>query len=578
MTSKVDIEVIAAILAGTSFVTRRAEIYESDGTTLWLETAETPRMIGGQVSIDYSRSERRALDMTLDNSDGVLNHNPDGFWYDKVIKVFRGVRYRNIKTDPAILIIVDSATTGRKAYELFKKIGYTDVTTTSVAATVDDFYGYDIIVGYNGNAALSTLHAQLLQDAYLAGYAVFSIGNGNTATQLPLIIGTTTAKSTTAVYRINQVTNDNPLKSGWASSDLTGNTSTGQHVTALAAGVTPVASFTWNSIQGFVGAVRESTQGARWFHLQLELLPQTNVNLKTLVTNGLKWLYSYDDYRFWETQIGEFMIDNITSSNFPNTIKVTGRDYTKKLLLTKFASSVTFAAGTLVDTLVEALAANAGISRFALNAGSASLGSDMTFAQGDDRWKAIYDCCVSAGIEVYFDAGGNLVTRPFQDPVSSPATLTLSMEGAEANLTKIEISSSDTSLINHIVVTSENPDGLAEGFAYQAEVANDEPTSPTRRSRIGERTWHYKTAFATSDDQCRIIAENFLRVMALEEFNLSFAALVFPWVEAGDIVFFENPDATIKVPDRYLLTNIDIPLALAPMSGTCKRVSIVVGG
>lgn len=570
--SKVDIEVISAVLDGVTSVTRRAEIYEADATTLWIPSADTPRLIDGSVSIDYSRDERRSLDVTFDNADRVLNHNPDGFWYDKIIKVFRGINYTNKKTQPSIIILEDSGSTGQKLYPFLKALGYTDVVVRAVTA-LEDLYGYDIVAVNSANGA--TTNGTLISQAFDAGFNILSVGNLNTSTQIPKIITTSISKSTTVAWEINQTTTDNPLKTGWQNSVLTGNTTTGQHVTVLATNVRSVAGYTWSGNAGYTAAILENSTGARWLHLQLVLTPQTNVNLKRLMANGINWLYSYAQLREWEIQLGEFMIDRIAHDHFPHVMKVTGRDYTKKLMRTKFRDSLTFVAGTPIDVLVRALCANAGLTKFMLDSEDAALGVDMTFARGDDRWKAIKDCCVATGTEVFFNSTGHIVTRPFKDPVTSPATMKLSMSEEDANLTALSIESNDTSMYNVVVVTSENSDGLSSGTFFQGVAINDQPTSPTRVSRLGEITYPYTTSVAASDEDCAIIAQNLLSVMALEEFSLNFGALVYPWADAGDIVTFENPEDEIQVPDRYLLTSVTIPLSLAPMDGVAKRVSIV---
>jgi len=96
------IEAIAAMEAGVARVVRRVEIYESDGSTLWVPQNNDlrSRLITGSVGIDYTRSERRILDnLELDNRDGMLDPDSiDGFWYDKIIKPFRGIKYPK---DPA---------------------------------------------------------------------------------------------------------------------------------------------------------------------------------------------------------------------------------------------------------------------------------------------------------------------------------------------------------------------------------------------------------------------------------------------------------------------------------------------
>lgn len=99
-------EALAAIQAGVTRVLRRVEIYESDGDTLWTPTnGDTrSRLIDGSISLDYSRDERRAYDMTLNNSDFMLDSKgSEGFWYDKILKPYRGVRYPAVPEAPFYL-------------------------------------------------------------------------------------------------------------------------------------------------------------------------------------------------------------------------------------------------------------------------------------------------------------------------------------------------------------------------------------------------------------------------------------------------------------------------------------------
>lgn len=87
---------VAAINSGFTKVTRRVEIYESDAETLWIpKNSDTrSRLVDGSISVDYGRDERRTIDLTLSNEDNMLtSRNGEGFWYNKVLKVFRGVQY-----------------------------------------------------------------------------------------------------------------------------------------------------------------------------------------------------------------------------------------------------------------------------------------------------------------------------------------------------------------------------------------------------------------------------------------------------------------------------------------------------
>ncbi len=368
--------VIDAIMAGKTRVTRRAEIYESDGLTLW--RSDLPVNVkAGSVSVDSTREERRNLDLTLDNSDHAIVHDPNsGLWYDKIIKAYRGV-------------ILDDGTS-------------------------------------------------------------------------------------------------------------------------------------------------------------------------------------------WETQLGEFMIDTISEPNFPNEIKITARDYTKKMLNTKLDVAVTFAWGTQIDTLVKSLAALAGITRFKLNAQGAILTATSSFDRETDYWSALKTMCDAANIELYFDSRGFLTTRHFLDPVLSPVTLVLQTGPDAGNLVSFTKQSDDSRLYNYVVVTATSESATATGgILFQTISQNINANSPTRIARIGRRSYYYSSSMFTNKDQCQKYGDRLLKVTALESYNLDFSSLVFPWLESGEIVQYIDPNAATGEPDRYLLSNFSVSLALGPMAGNAKRVTIV---
>lgn len=73
-------------------VARWVDIYEADNVTMW--RSQVP-ITGGSVSIDMSRDERRNLDLVIADPDGDLGYGPGYFWYDKIIKPYRGVTLQN---------------------------------------------------------------------------------------------------------------------------------------------------------------------------------------------------------------------------------------------------------------------------------------------------------------------------------------------------------------------------------------------------------------------------------------------------------------------------------------------------
>lgn len=358
----------AAILAPVSRITRRLEICESDGTTTWL-TSDARRIIDGSVTVQYGNDVRRNLDITLDNRDGALDSDPDGFWYDKVIKVYRGVEW-------------------------------------------------------------------------------------------------------------------------------------------------PGGS--------------------------------------------------------WETQLGEFIPDRISKANFPHSTKVTARDYVKKGD-SELASATSFKSGLALETVIGAVAANAGITKLMLPVTNKLLAIDTPFDAGTKRSEIWFKLADSFGMELYFDLNGYMTMREYQDPVSSPTIMTFKT-GPEGNLASYEKSTNDAKVKNHIIVRGESSDSSVTPIV--AEAINTEPTSPTRVSRIGDRTMPYSSPLITTQAQANLIAAQLLKVNALESYELSFESIVFPWLDVGGIVEFVDPDPfTPSQPTRFLLDSLTIPLTLGAMSGTGKRIT-----
>lgn len=370
-------EVIDAFIAPTTKHTRRVEVYEQDGITRW-DTITPVKLKEGSVSVDYSRAERRSLDLVLDNSEKDVISGPGKFWYDKIIKVFRGV-------------VVESAS----------------------------------------------------------------------------------------------------------------------------------GSYTW------------------------------------------------------ETQIGEFMIDRINDSSFPHTVKVTGRDYTKKCLQSKFAYATQFATGLSLESIIGNIASNAGITKRNLPATGITVNRTFFYERGVTRWDAMKEIADSYNYEIFFDPYGYLTMRLFNDPALSSPTITIH-PGENGQLSSWEKSTSDSRMYNHVIVTGESSD--ASAFPASGEAVNTDPLSPTSVAEIGDRLYQFVSSFITTDTQAQAVADKFLAIHSLEEFEISYQSLMLPWLEAGDIMSFVDSVEDVDNggdPTTFLLSSLTIPLQLGPMASVGKRVTIV---
>jgi hypothetical protein len=145
------------------------------------------------------------------------------------------------------------------------------------------------------------------------------------------------------------------------------------------------------------------------------------------------------------------------------------------------------------------------------------------------------------------------------------------LTGPVGNIVNFDKTVNDSRIYNHIFVEG----GSAETAIVYAEAENNLAGSPTRIGKIGDRLYQYVSGFITTTQQAQDVADSFLKVHALEEFEANLGTLMIPWLEAGDIVEFIDPNPYPNQPERFLLSSFNIPLKLGPMSSTVKRVTQV---
>lgn len=596
-------EAIAAILESSSVITRRVEILESDAITPFAPTQNSAlRLIEGAVTVDYGRAERRAMDLTLDNADGLLNHDPDGFWYDKIIKVYRGVEYLRPRAIPRVLVI-DDATSEQRLRLILGELGFSDVTYNLSASTLAHFEGYDIIASDNETGTMTGPRATLLKAAYDAGRAVLTIGNETTSTQLPHMIAATDDKTGDEPWRVSPYVLDNPLATGWTTETAGGLGGSwmdlgddwlespdwfgepddpvyGELPLVLAGTTRPAGIWVLGSQTYYTAIYDSNAVGGRWVHFQYGQEPKAQ--MKRLYGAAVTWLQNWQARGSWESCIGVFMIDKIDEDNFPSKIKVVGRDLTKACLLAKISKATGWAEGTRIRNIVIAMLTKSGITAYNVPSSiSETLETMVVYAKNTECWKIIKEVCDAHNYECYFDADGVFQMREYQDPVLSPATMVFRAD-EDGNLVRYKKSSNDTRIFNKIVATGVADSAQANDLLVYAELSNTEPSSPTRIKVPGvpggmsERTFPYESVMFTTNAKALAYCRRAIKILALEEYSLDFDSLVFSWLEGGDVVEFLDPDdATSVFPKRFLLTNLSIPLTLGPMSGSAKRVSVV---
>lgn len=543
--------VLDQIDAASTRVTRRVEIYEADGTTRWVSDPGT-LLLDGSVNVDYGRDERRTVDLRLDNSSGVLIADPNGgFWYDKILKVFRGV-------DGDDLVVETS-----RNYMPNPDFDDTDISKYTVSVgTIARQAG----VGVDGsNGLVFTASAAPTTNCYVQHYTDHRIAQEGDPFTYSVYLKSPTAGLYTQLYLIYQDSAGANIGSSLTAIFPITTSMARYSISLPAAGPTASRIRVITYLRGGTGA--SAPPASSQLHYDRPLLEKTTT--PSAYYTGSKYA-TYTGK--WEVQIGEFMIDRMSEPFFPNIVSITGRDYAKKCLTSKFGQATGFSSGTTIETVIRAIGQNAGITKFLFPVTGKTLGRDFVFEAGVERWKAMTEIAKAYGHELFFDTQGFCVLQQLQDPATSPV-VAIFKTGAKGNLASYDKSMNDSRIYNHMVVTGE----ATETIPVFAEAKNEQPNSPTRIARIGDRVYRYTSSFITTVAQALDVAERFLKIHALEEYDVNIDSLVYPWLEAGDIIQFLDPDAGANQPTNFLLSSLTIPLGLAPMSCNAKRVAIVSG-
>lgn len=573
--------ILDAFMAPTSYLKRRVEIFENDGTTPWRPEV-WDSLVDGSVSVDYDRGDRRNGTLTLDNFDGKLDSRPSNLWYDKVFKIFYGIQLDQKPRSPSICIIEEYNSPGQAVAlkDMLNAEGYTRVRVAVATETFASVADFDILISISSdyNRKLS-----VLTEAFNAGKSILCLSISPTAAQLPFLIGAANAATRTA--SAHSVSADpaysHPAQNGWQEWVPPG-ALTFRPVTAVAGDAVPYARVYDATASAFsFGAIaRQLTTGERWVwiqHTQFSgLSDPTAANVSGMMGSAVGWLDNYTPLTYWETQIAELVPEQIgQDSTDDNLLNVTLRDYATRCMASKLATATTFVAGTAIETLIKNLASNSYCFKTSLPVTGKTLTKNVTYEAEKTRWEIMSDIAQSNNFELYFNNRGFLTMRPFQDPLLTPASLTLDT-GMSGNLVSKSSSTSGSRLRNHIIVKGESSDSTV--LPVWAEAKNVNPASPSRIAKLGDRVEVYSSALYITYAQCRDAAESFLRVSSLEEFEMSFDAILFPWVEVGEILQLgPNVASSISEPEKFLISSISFPLGeLGPMSGNGKRVTLVV--
>lgn len=583
-----DAATLAAFEAGSVQVERWMDIYQADNATLW--QSQIP-LVDGTVSVDMTRDERRNFDMTVYDLDGVIGYGPGRLWYDKVFKPYRGLTLPDqlIQGYVSLPGIAGNAVTFTRS-----ALGSVTVAEFAVRVALNAVGVAQTLAGWSGGATGLSLTSGNLLNVAIPKTVSGVIGGANATTAVPGLAvgvkiwlrGIVTVSTAVCQYFYSLTDTNDYDQVVWTAVGTNPTGSNPAGAVDLTKTTTPIFGATAIGSAGFAGqlyAGAEAISSAKTIEFDASDYPAgattftaTTGQTATVATAGggsvvviiAKTTLPGNTY---VVQLGEFLADGIDRPRFPHTIHITGRDFTKKMILAKFAVTTAFAAGANVGTTIQTIATNAGITKFNFVTVTNTLGSVVTFEKNTTRWEACKQLARSISCDLYFDNNGYLTLKPMVDPLTASLAYTFDT-GVTGNLADYSRSTNDSRLYNDVIVygdSQENP-------LVNAHVSNTAPSSPTSIANLGQtRTYAFASQFFTSNAQALAYANKLLSVVALEQYDMNLTSIVIPWLEAGTAIEVLAPDAAVGDPTRFLLTSFSIPMLLGTMTALAKRVTLV---
>lgn len=584
--------VVDAFLDPVTRIHRRIEIYEQDGITPWRSDLWNDILVSesGSVSATYGDSERRTFECELNNRNGDLDPTPDKLWYDKVFKVFYGIDLpHDAQKGPSIYIIEERDLPGQA--QMFAialaDAGVRNVTFLPNANSLEDLERADIVV----SIAEQSAKGDLLNACHDAGKSVWTFaGRYGDGAYGKLFIATPTGEA--PPIPADRSVDFVPTNERYINADTTWTVALGiqqDPITLLAPDAYGLATINYYNdddevVHGGYGVIAHPCNlDGRWVHVAMTDFrreafrnsdgrpnPTAWESFKKFLSATVRWLDTsgVDDY--YECQIGEFISTGLGHANESgDTISVSCVDYTRRLQNSKLAAATMFEEGESLERIVRSVASNAHIRKFNLPGDGAELQSEVMFESDTTRWDIIVKLCHEAGYDVFFDGEGRLTMRVMRDPAEDAPVLTLK-SGQGGNLVSRQLSSSDAELFNHVIVLGETDN--EQGPPIVGEAKNEDPNSPASIQNIGPRVRIETMSTITESPKAREMARTLLGVSSLEEFELNFSSVFFPWIEPGEVLEYRDETRSHWGATRYMITSLDLPLDLSPMSGTGKRI------
>ena len=280
----------------------------------------------------------------------------------------------------------------------------------------------------------------------------------------------------------------------------------------------------------------------------------------------------YDDGTTELVSVGVFVIETAQVTERADsgiTIDVGGRDRSVRVSSNPWASPYTIATGTNIGTAIQALIEDrvgADAFLFAFTPTSVVTSGPVTFDTKANPWVEARRLAEGIGYELAFDRDGVCTLKPVPDLEADPVAWDFSAVPS-TRLRGLRRRIDATKLVNGVIVQSEAPWLL---FPVQGEAWDDNPLSPTRRARIGERPMRVRLATVFTQAAATAAAEALLLDEVGVEEQLSFEAVPHPALDVSQVVQLSSEATGGLV--RAITETLTVPLSAdGKMAGTTRR-------
>lgn len=261
------------------------------------------------------------------------------------------------------------------------------------------------------------------------------------------------------------------------------------------------------------------------------------------------------------TQLGVFDLETVDIKDGPNGVEIdiAGSDISARIARNRWEKVFTIPSGTNMGTAIMLAIANRyPAAQFDFSSTNVVTTYVITFGISDtDPWTDIQKMADACGMEVYPNAYGTFIMRPYPDPDVQPSVWTFT-EDQDATITEVTRSISSLNVKNYIIVTGESS---ADGSPPVRGVAYDnDPASPTYiLGPMGKRVYQIQSSLVTTANQAVTMAQALLRQMSRASEALDISTMPIPFLEPSDVIGVTREAS--KITGRFLIDSMTIPLS-----------------